>query len=161
MEIYLLRHGIAEDQAPTGKDSDRRLTEEGREKLHRVLERAHKAGVAPALILSSPLKRAIETAEIAAQELGYDGEILRVPSLTPDSSPPSVWAEIRTHRNTASVLLAGHEPLFSALVAYLLGSSRAMVVFRKGALVRIDVPSLGVEPRGVLQWMLTPKLSHK
>jgi phosphohistidine phosphatase len=101
MEIYLLRHGIAENHAPTGKDADRRLTDEGREKLHRVLERARKAGVSPSLILSSPLKRALETAEIAAQELGYEAEILRSPALTPDSSPPSVWAEIRTHKNTA------------------------------------------------------------
>lgn len=160
MEIYLLRHGIAEDHAPNGRDADRGLTGEGRAKLHRVLERAHQAGVNPALILSSPLKRAMETAEIAAQELGYEGEIRRVQALTPDSSPPSVWAEIRTHRNTASALLAGHEPLFSALVAYMLGSTRTMVEFKKGALVRIDVASLGVEPRGVLQWMLTPKLSH-
>jgi phosphohistidine phosphatase len=161
MEIYLLRHGIAENHAPTGKDADRRLTDEGREKLHRVLERARKAGVSPSLILSSPLKRALETAEIAAQELGYEAEILRSPALTPDSSPPSVWAEIRTHKNTASVLLAGHEPLFSSMVAYLLGSTRTIVEFKKGALARIDVASLGVEPRGVLQWMLTPKLSHK
>ena len=161
MEIYLLRHGIAEDHAPTGRDADRRLTEEGRAKVHRVLGRAHLAGVEPELILSSPLKRAIETAEIAAEELHYRGEILRVTTLTPDSSPPSVWAEIRAHRSAASILLAGHEPLFSALVAYLLGSTRSMVEFRKGALVRIDVPSLGVEPRGVLQWMLTPKLTHK
>ena len=42
MEIYLLRHGIAEDSAPTGRDPDRRLTEEGRAKLRRVLERAHR-----------------------------------------------------------------------------------------------------------------------
>ncbi len=161
MEIYLLRHGIAEDHAPTGKDADRRLTDEGRAKLHRVLSRAHSAGVDPALIMSSPLKRAIETAEIAAQELQYRGEIMRATTLTPDSSPPSVWAELRAHRNAASLLLAGHEPLFSALVAYLLGSTRSMVEFRKGALMRIDVPSLGVEPKGVLQWMLTPKLSHK
>lgn len=161
MEIYLLRHGIAEDHAPTGRDADRRLTEEGRAKLHRVLERAHRAGVEPSLILSSPLKRAIETAEIAAEELGYGGEIVQSQALAPESSPPSVWAEIRTHRSSPSVLLAGHEPLFSGMVAYLLGSTREMVEFKKGALARIDVASIGVEPKGVLQWMLTPKLSHK
>lgn len=161
MEIYLLRHGIAEDHSPAGRDADRRLTEEGREKLQRVLGRARVAGVQPALILSSPLTRALETAAVAAQELGYEGDILKTQALIPNSSPPSVWSEIRSHKDAASLLLAGHEPLFSALVAYLLGSTRAMVQFRKGALVRIDVPSLGVEPKGVLQWMLTPKLSHK
>jgi len=159
MEIYLLRHGIAEDHASSGRDADRRLTEEGRQKLRRVLERAHGAGVSPVLILSSPYKRAVETAEIAAHELGYEGKILRVDALTPDSSPSRIWNEIREHRDTASVLLAGHEPVFSATVAFILGSAREMVDFKKGGLVRIDVEGFGAEARGVLQWMLTPKVS--
>ncbi len=159
MEIYLLRHAIAEDRAASGRDADRRLTDEGRQKLRRVLERAHSAGVNPALILSSPYKRAVETAEIAARELGYEGKIVRVDSLRPESSPSDVWTEIRGHRDEASILLAGHEPLFSATVAWMLGSTRAMVEFKKAALVRIDVETPGPEPNGVLQWMLTPKLS--
>jgi phosphohistidine phosphatase len=159
MELYLLRHGIAEDHSQTGRDQDRRLTEEGREKLRRVMKRAAAAGVEPALIISSPYKRAVETAEIAATELHCKGEILRVGSLTPDSSPPSVWSEIREHRDEPSILLAGHEPLFSATVAWLLGSTREMVDFRKAALVRIDVHSFGPAPQGVLQWMLTAKLA--
>jgi phosphohistidine phosphatase len=159
MEIYLLRHGIAEDHAPSGRDADRRLTDEGRQKLRRVLERAHAAGVNPSLILSSPLKRAIETAEIAARELGYEGKIVRSDSLTPDSSPSDVGSEIRTHRDESAVLLAGHEPLFSATVSWMLGSTHAMVEFKKGALIRIDVASPSAEPKGVLQWMITAKLS--
>jgi phosphohistidine phosphatase len=159
MEIYLLRHGIAEDHATTGRDADRRLTEEGRAKLVRILERAHAAEVRPSLILTSPYRRALETAEIAGRQLGYEGKIVRTPALAPDSTPERVWEEIRSHRNEDSILLAGHEPLFSAIVAYLLGSTRAMVQFRKGALVRIDVAAVGAVPVGVLQWMLTVKLS--
>jgi phosphohistidine phosphatase len=159
MELYLLRHGIAEDHAATGRDQDRALTEEGRNKLRRVMKRAAVAGVSPSLIISSPYKRAVETAEIAASELDYKGKILRVGSLTPDASPPSVWSEIREHRNEASILLAGHEPLFSATVAFLLGSTHQMVDFRKAALMRIDIQSFGASPQGVLQWMLTPKLA--
>ena len=140
MELYFLRHGIAEDHSATGRDQDRRLTEEGREKLRRVLKRAAAAGVEPSLILSSPYKRAVETAEIAASELHYKGEI-------------------REHRDQPSILLAGHEPLFSSTVALLLGSTRQMVDFRKAALVRIDVHAFGPAPQGVLQWMLTAKLA--
>jgi len=157
VEIYLLRHGAAEDRAVTGRDGDRRLTEEGRDRLRRVLERGHEAGVQPSLILSSPLKRAVETAEIAARELGYEGRILRVDALTPESSPLAVWEEIRRHRDEPAILLAGHEPLFSATVAWMLGSTRSMIEFRKGALVRIDVERVGTEPAGVLQWMITRK----
>ncbi|HLX45840.1 MAG TPA: histidine phosphatase family protein [Bryobacteraceae bacterium] len=159
MELYLLRHGIAEDRAASGRDADRRLTDEGKKKLHKVLARAHKSGVAPTLILSSPLTRAMETAEIAADELAYNSEIVRTAALTPDSTPADVWAEIRAHRDEPSILLAGHEPLFSATVAGFVGSARAMVEFRKGALVRIDFSTIGAEPRGVLQWMLTAKVS--
>ena len=157
MELYLLRHGIAEDHASTGRDSDRRLTEEGRAKLRRVLERAHGAGVQPSLILTSPYRRALETAEIAAHELGYGGRLVRSSALTPDSSPEAVWNAVRDYRAEDAVLLAGHEPLFSATVAYLLGSTRAMVHFRRGALARIDVESFAAAPAGVLQWMLTAK----
>ncbi len=157
MELYLLRHGIAEDNAAT--DADRQLTEEGRHKLRRVLKRAASAGVSPSLIISSPYKRALESAEIAASELAYKGKILRAGTLTPDSSPPSVWSEIREHRDEPSILLAGHEPLFSATVAFLLGSTNQMVEFKKAALVRIDLHSFSAQPQGVLHWMLTPKLA--
>jgi len=159
MEIYLLRHGIAEERSATGRDADRRLTDEGRSKLRRVLERAHQAGVSPSLILSSPLRRALETAEIAAHELGYEGKIVRIPALVPEASPQEVWNALREHRSESAVLLAGHEPLFSSTVAYLLGSTREMVHFRKGALVRIDVQATGPTPAGVLEWLLTAKLA--
>lgn len=159
MEVYLLRHGIAEDRAASGRDADRRLTEEGRDKLRRVLERAHAAGVQPSLILSSPLRRALETAEIAAHALGYAGKLVRTPALSLDSSPQQVWEAIREHREESAVLLAGHEPLFSATVAYLLGSTQEMIHFRKGALVRIDADASAAAPRGVLEWMITAKLA--
>ena len=159
MELYLLRHGIADEQSETGRDEDRRLTHEGREKLHRVLERAHAAGVSPTAIFSSPLRRALETAEIAARQLGYDGRIVRTPALVPESTPHSVWNFLREHAQETSVLLAGHEPLFSATAAYFLGSMRNIVHFRKGALVRIDLESARGVPEGVLQWMITSKLA--
>jgi len=159
MELYLLRHGIADEHSDSGRDADRRLTDAGKEKLRRVLKRGKSAGVEPSLILSSPYKRALETAEIAAEELGYKGEIVRVGSLTPDSSPPSIWSTVRDYRDQPSILLAGHEPLFSATVAYLLGSTRSMVEFKKGALIRIDVEGFAAAPQGVLQWMITPKVA--
>lgn len=101
----------------------------------------------------------METAEIAGHELGYEGEILHTDNLIPTSSPARIWTELRAHRNESSVLLAGHEPLLSATVAWMLGATRAMIHFRKSALVRIDVETLGAEPKGVLQWMLTAGIS--
>jgi phosphohistidine phosphatase len=159
MVIYLLRHGIAEDRSPTGSDAGRRLTDEGKEKLRRVLSRARGAKVQPSLILTSPLVRAIQTAEIAAEELRYTGPLVRTDALVPESSPQDVWEEIRGRRGEDALLLAGHEPLFSATTAYLLGAPSLQIDFKKGALARIDLERFSGEPRGVLQWILTPKLA--
>jgi phosphohistidine phosphatase len=159
VEIYLLRHGIAENRSATGADADRRLTDDGREKLGRVLERARSAKVQPTLILTSPLVRAVQTAEMAAEALRYTGQLVRTDALLPENSPQEVWKEIREHRGEDAVLLAGHEPLFSAATAYLLGAPALQFDFKKGGLVRIDVERLSGEPHGILQWILTPKLA--
>lgn len=159
MEIYLLRHGIAEVATAGMRDADRDLTPEGRKKLRDVLQRAASAGVKPSLILSSPLKRARETAGIAAAVFGYKGEVLTTGALEPMSDPESVWEEIRAHKDEAQILLAGHEPLFSALTAYLLDSPSLRVDFKKGAIVRIDLEPQGRLPRGLLRWMITAKLA--
>jgi phosphohistidine phosphatase len=159
MQIYLLRHGIAEDAQPRQSDSERALTGEGREKLRRVLKRARAAEVVPDVIISSPYRRAVETAEEAAEVLGYKQKIVLAQALVPDAAPPGVWDEIRAHKHESSVLLAGHEPLLSSTVSYLLGSPALMLDMKKAALVRVDCESFNREPRGVLKWMLTPALA--
>jgi phosphohistidine phosphatase len=156
MEVYLLRHAIAENARPGLKDSDRALTPQGRKKLERVLVRAHSAGVKPSLILSSPLRRAIETAEIAAASLAYKGKIIHTPALVPDAPPSQLWEELCTRQDEKAILLASHEPLTSAAVGFLLNTPTLQVDMKKAGLIRIDCDRLGVEPRGVLKWYLTP-----
>ena len=158
MEIYLLRHGIAEDRNPAG-DAARVLTEEGRKKLRRVLERASIAGVEPSLILSSPLKRAVQTAEIAAEALDYKRNIVQTDALIPGASPAELWDEIRERRDESAVMAAGHEPMMSASVAFLLGVPALQVDMKKAGLVCIAVDRFGPNPQGVLRWMLIPKLA--
>ena len=155
MQIYLLRHGIAEDPKSGQPDSERPLTGEGRDKLRRVLKRARTADLDPSLILSSPYRRAMETAAVAAEVLGYKGEIVRTPALVPEASPFDAWEEIRTRKNERSILLSSHEPLMSSLAAFLLDSPALHVEMKKAALVRIDCDRFGPKPAGVLKWMLT------
>ena len=159
MEIYLLRHAIAEDAAPGQADDTRALTAEGREKLRRVLKRARQADVSPSLILSSPYRRALETAEIAAEALGYEGRLVHSAALVPDAAPRVLWEELRARRGESAILLASHEPLMSSAAAFLLGCPALQVDMKKAALVRIDCERLASEPRGVLKWMLTPALT--
>ena len=157
MQIYLLRHGIADDVRPGGSDADRALTPEGKEKLRRVLKRSR---VTPSLILSSPYKRAVETAEVAAGVLGYQGKVVLIEALVPHGSPYDVWDELRARKDETAVLLAGHEPLMSAIAAFLLNSPALEVDMKKAALVRIDCDKPGPKPAGVLKWMLTPAVSE-
>ena len=159
MEIYLLRHGIAEDGKPGAPDSERALTGEGKKKLRVVLQVARRAEVKPDLILTSPYKRATETAKIAAEILGYQAGLVPSVELTPDAAPEHVWDVIRTHRDAQSILLASHEPLLGFLAAYLTGGPSSMFDMKKGALVRIDVEAFAPRPKGVLRWFLTPKLA--
>jgi phosphohistidine phosphatase len=159
MEIYILRHGVAEEPQPGQPDSERSLTADGRKKLRNVLRAAASAGVAPSLILTSPYKRALQTAQLAAEILDYKGELLRTKALEPGSSPKVVWDEIRVHKDEPRILLAGHEPLFSRLTAHLLGSPNLQVDFKKGAIACVELDRFPVEPHGVLRWMLTSKLA--
>jgi len=158
MQLYLLRHGIAEDGKPGRPDSERALTDEGRAKLRRVLRRARSAEVNPTLILSSPYQRAVQTAEVAADVFRYGGDIVRSAAFVPESSPVELWNEVRLYKNETAVLIASHEPLMSSAVAYLLACPSLAVDMKKAALVRIDLDRFHPEPRGILKWMLTPAL---
>ena len=158
MELYLLRHGVAEESTANTPDSERALTSEGRRKLRQVLEAAATAGLAPTLILTSPLRRAVQTAEIAQDALKYKGEVLRTKSLAPGATAEQVWDEIRVHRDEQRLLLVGHNPLFSELSGYLLGSNDIQVDFKKGAILRIDLERFPATPKGILRWYLTSKL---
>ena len=157
MQVYLLRHGIAEEGSIGVSDADRELTQEGRRKLRQVLLAAAKAGTEPTLILSSPLKRAIQSAEIASDVFKYRGEVLRTKSLSPSASVENVWDEIRVHKGEDALMLVGHNPLFSDAAAYLLGSKDVQIEFKKGSILRIDFEQISLRPRGILRWYLTPK----
>jgi phosphohistidine phosphatase len=159
LELYILRHGIAEEPQAGQRDADRRLVPEGERRLKVVLKRGREAGVAPGRILASPYARAQETAVIARAALGVEEPVVTESSLTPEGSPADVWSAIRTHRGVPSLLLASHEPLCGYLLAYLLNSPRMAVDVKKGALIRVDLEGFGPEPRAVLRWMLTPGLA--
>ncbi len=156
MQIYLLRHGVAEDARAGQPDSERPLTAEGHEKLRRVLKRARRADLEPSLILSSPYRRAMETAAVAAEILAYAGEIVRTRALVPEATPFDAWEEIRGRKTERSILLASHEPLMSSMVSFLLDSPALRVDMKKAALVRIDCERFGPKADGLLKWMLTP-----
>lgn len=159
MEIYLFRHGIAEDGRAGDPDSSRNLTDEGRAKVAEVIRMARNAGVSPVVIASSPYNRARQTAQIAAEGFGHEEKIVTMESLVPHGTPEGVWQDLRDYADAPSVLLAGHEPLLSGLGAWLLNAPPLRIDMKKAALVRIDAEVRRAAPHGVLRWMITPRLA--
>ncbi len=158
MELYLLRHGIADDAAPGGRDADRALTAEGKRKLRELLKVAADADLRPSLMLTSPYKRAADTAAIAAKALGYAGDVLETQALVPHADVQDLWQEVRAHRSETCLVLVSHEPLLSVAAAFLLNANAMRIDFKKGALMRIDVDGFSAQPSGVLKWYLTSRL---
>ncbi len=158
MELYLLRHGIAEDAAISRRDADRALTPEGKKRLREILKVALEAELRPTLILSSPYKRAKDTAAIAVKSLGYTADVLETNALVPNAHPNELWEEVRMHKSEAKLLLVSHEPLLSMAASLLLNSSGLRVDFKKGAIMRIDLEGFSAQPASVLKWYLTPRL---
>jgi phosphohistidine phosphatase len=157
MQIYVLRHGEAEERETGLADRDRKLTAKGKRDLKDVLKVAHKAEVAPDVILTSPLRRAQETAAIAAEILGCK-HVVETRNLTPGASPELVWKEIGTDYKVEQILLAGHQPHLGSLIGLLLEAA-IMVDLKKGSMVRIEAHGKLGPPRGVLKWMITAKIA--
>ena len=147
MQIFILRHGQAEPGEP---DAERQLTAKGTRDVRNVLTLARKAKADPQLILTSFLRRAQETAAVAA-EIFPDCPVLTTRRLLPSGSPAALWKEVCSCPEVSRVLLVGHSPHLEALIALLLQAPVA-IDLKKGALVSIT--------GGTLQWMLTPRLAR-
>lgn len=153
MELYFLRHGIAADKAPDDSgDAGRPLTKDGIAKMKVAAHGLRKIGLKIDALLSSPLVRAHETAQIVARELGP--ELRLTDALGPGCDLARLFELLGEHRGAERVMLVGHEPDFSALVGALTGGSR--VLMKKGGLARVDIEVL--EPgAGTLVWLLPPR----
>jgi phosphohistidine phosphatase len=152
MELYFLRHGVAEDMGPEGAgDAGRRLTKEGVAKMKAEARGLRKLGVRPDVLLSSPLARARETAEIVARELGL--ELHLADALAPGCNVEQLFGLLGEHRAAECVMLVGHEPDFSTIVGALTGGR---VRLKKGGLARVDLDVLE-EGAATLAWLLPPR----
>jgi phosphohistidine phosphatase len=139
MFLYLLRHADAEATAES--DEARVLTEKGREQARRVARFMEAHELHLSLILSSPFRRAHETAQAVADQMR--AEVLVVPWLASGMHAQTGVEELKTYRNQTSVMLVGHEPDFSQLAAHFLGlPSNTQFRVRKASLTLIDLPIL-------------------
>lgn len=155
MKLYVMRHGPAEDFASSGRDADRALTPSGRDRVRDVAKLLVKSDEAPRVILSSPLVRALQTAEIVAAEVGVD-KVETSRELAPGGDAYAfARALVRDDRKRSMII--GHEPDLSTLVAMFLGGSFAYDML-KAMVVGLHVPHHvkgGDETR--LRFVLDPK----
>ncbi len=157
-ELYVVRHGVAEERSDAWPDDARRpLTEEGMTRFRKASRSLARLGVEIDVVLTSPLVRTRQTAEILAGALSPHPPVVHVDALGPDGTAAAVIAELEKHAKRQRIALVGHEPGIGDLAARLAGMRHAME-FKKGAVCRIDVDALPPKTPGMLRWFLTPKL---
>ncbi len=154
----LLRHAIAEEQSTTGHDEDRRLTGEGKRKLREAVAGMRALELPVERVLASPLRRAVETAEIVAEAFGSTDDVDTTPALAPGAGPDAVITALADVGRPSGIVLVGHEPDLAALASTLLTGTAGLVHmgFRKAGLAGIVVASLPPRSAGALEFFLTP-----
>ena len=155
MELYLLRHGDAEDKKAGERDEDRALTESGREQIRKAAELLKKGKVEAGLILTSPLLRARQTAEIVSKILNYDDEVKELNALIVGSSPEKLLGELSKYSKVENVVVVGHQPHLAHCIAYLTGEDEGKLTIEKGACCLVSLPSIG-KAKGELRWIKRP-----
>ena len=155
MRLYFLRHGIAEDARIDLSDAERRLTKEGIAEIEAEARVFTKMKMKLGIILTSPLPRASETAEIVAKALGIPSLVKVETRLAFGASLQDIRQMVSNHAALQNIMFVGHEPTLSSLAGQLVGG--AAIALKKGGLIRINIDE--VRPgAGVLEWVLTPAI---
>jgi phosphohistidine phosphatase len=150
MKLYFVRHGEAEDLAPT--DHSRELTDRGKERVGKSAQVLKRLGISPKVIYSSPRIRAKQTATIIADALGMEITITEDVNFGFDTT--AVKPLIKKFSTSDEIMFVGHNPDMSQIVHRMAGASLSM---KKGGLARIDVVNHKAK-RGDLVWLIAPKV---
>lgn len=156
MVVYVMRHAEAVEGSDTLKDEWRYLTEAGRTSAEKMSSAIAKIGPKPRLTLTSPVTRAVQTAEIIAVKACRKNVVTANPLLLPGGDINELVSCIKGSTDAKRVLLVGHEPQVGSLVAALLGRDDAAISLKKGACVALELdPEKSDKPAGFL-WYLVP-----
>ncbi len=155
MILYFLRHGLAGSGAEwQGDDSMRPLTKQGIKNMVRAADLFAELKLAPDFIVTSPLARAFQTADIVSHRLKLGEQLEQDDRLAPGFGIDDLTQVLQAHPETEAIMLVGHEPDFSITIGALTGGR---VVCKKGGLARVDITSM--DPlQGELVWLVPPKV---
>lgn len=158
MEVYLIRHGIAADKTKYDDDTGRPLTTEGRKKTEKVAQRLQEMGLSFDLILTSPLLRALSTAEIM-QKVGLSSRVEKFAPLAPDGLLQAWidwWIGSSYNRKGSKLALVGHQPDLGNWAETLVwGSSQEKLVVKKAGAIGLTLPESGTPVGNSKLFLLT------
>jgi phosphohistidine phosphatase len=157
-ELYLIRHAVAEERGEAWPDDAKRpLSDDGAARMRKAARGLARLGATFDVILTSPLVRTRQTAELVAAAYDARPPIVAIESLAPGGSFQAVVAELEKQSRRRRIALVGHEPGIGEAAARLAGS-RHPLEFKKGAVCRIDVDTLPPTGPGCIRWFLTTKI---
>ena len=157
MEIFLVRHGVAVEREGEGPDAFRPLTGKGRRRFRKTARSFARLGCKLDLILTSPLVRAVQTAEILAGEAKH-GDVAILEELDPKYEAADLLKALRKRANgSRSVALVGHEPQLSSVLAALAGVEAETLDLKKGAIVRLEARDPSQRGSAAAIWSLKPR----
>ncbi len=162
VEIYLVRHAIAAERGPKYPDDRLRpLTAQGIKRFKESVRGMKEVGVQLDVILSSPLKRAEDTATLLAAGFEKKVPVQVLDALAPGGTPAAILEAIgRTAKKHRRMALVGHEPGMGELAMRLL-AARGFVEFRKGAVCAIDLDGATLAGPGTLRWFIPPRVLRR
>jgi phosphohistidine phosphatase len=161
MNLYLLRHGIAVDPSEPGitEDAQRPLTPKGRRRLLQVAGAMTVMKISFDVILASPYVRAAQTAEIVAKSLKQRKQLKFTDDLMPGGNPKLLLQLINDLRpRPENILLVGHEPYLSRLIALLTaGNTNMEIDLKKGGLCKLETEPLRYGRCATLASLFAPR----
>jgi phosphohistidine phosphatase len=153
MQLYFLRHGEADWPGWSKPDDERPLTDFGKREVRQVTKFLNRLKVKPDLVVSSPLPRALQTAEVAAQQLRT--KLRQDEALEPGFGISELRTVLKRHGSKV-LMLVGHEPDFTSVISAVTGASLKL---SKAGVVLVDIDP--ETEKGKLLWLFPPKFARK
>ncbi len=160
MDLYFMRHGIAEIQDESGisSDAERPLTPKGIKRMRKAAKGLLNLEISFDRILTSPLLRARQSADIVAEVLKMGDRVEEISELAAGGSVQDLLSRLGKYRESKGLLLVGHQPLLGETASFLLCKEKGVKLdLKKGGLCYIEMEDLPLEGSAVLHWLLTPK----
>jgi len=154
--LYVMRHAEAVAGTDSLQDNWRYLTEKGRSVAEKAASQITRIGPKPRLTITSPLTRAVQTAEIIAQKACRKNVVVASELLLPGKEIVDIITHLDECHDAKRVMLVGHEPQLGQLVAQLLGHTQDEVSMKSGSCIALELGQHASEKPAVFLWYLVP-----